>query len=133
MSCRSDWALRWRDFLAVRAMARRAVLSEKILAALGPKRIIGKAGKRAHIVRHVLGPLSAQCSAQGRHHAHASANDRGLDGVGFTIQPVVVGQIRETLGAACIGAMALRAIGQERRPPMAFASGSAATAFRSCV
>ena len=48
-----------------------------------------------------------------RHHAHTAVGDRFHDLRRFaTPLPVGIGQVRETLGTACIGTVALHAVGQ---------------------
>src|SRR6266542_1886593 len=62
--------------------------------------------------------FAAKHWAHWRHHAAAAVHDRGLDRFRVAAEkPILVAQIGETKAAAGIGAMALRAVGEEKALP----------------
>src|SRR5690606_18501221 len=72
-------------------------------------------GKAANVASDVANAFFADYIFPRRHHGLATAKDGGLDGFRFaTVQPVMVGQVGEAIGALGIGAMADRAVGGEQ-------------------
>ena len=101
--------------LAVHAVAGRA--STKLgLAQLCAQRVVWASRQAQHIVRHVAHVIGcAHCSSHGRHIAHAPLHQGRFDRIGCAaIQPIGIRQVGEAFAAACIRAVALRAVVHEQ-------------------
>ena len=97
------------------SVTRNADFAIGFLAPGGTQAVVGQPGQRHHVVRDVLGLLLAERGAQGRHDANAAVRDGSLDDLRLAaIEPVLVGQVRESLAAAGIRRMALGAMVEEQ-------------------